>query len=150
MTLSHLCRSVGLLLNPTFIAFLPWTTRAGYIDLLTTILRLDLVDQVSPIQLALRLLIPAGSRLLELPEMSRFVGEFDRNALAWRWSHSDPEMDLLARAALATVTRGQKAGMTRPAIFEQLWNLATGEVLPDQSALLPRAAVPYLNEPWYC
>ena len=30
-----LFREAGLLLNPTFIAFLPWTTRAGYLELLT-------------------------------------------------------------------------------------------------------------------
>ena len=50
------CRQAGLMLAPTFIPFTPWTTRAGYRDLLHTLVELDLVDQVSPVQLGLRLL----------------------------------------------------------------------------------------------
>jgi radical SAM superfamily enzyme YgiQ (UPF0313 family) len=146
----ELCRSVGLLLNPTFIAFMPWTTRAGYLDLLTVIRDLDLVDQVSPVQLGLRLLITSGSRLLELEEVRSLVGEFDRSALAWTWKHPDPAMDDLARAVLLSVARGQKSGRSRRQLFGDIWNLATDEALPDDTSLLPRAAVPYLNEPWYC
>ena len=72
-----LCREVGLNLNPTFVTFNPWITLAGYRDLLSTILELGLVGNVSPIQYAIRLLIPRGSRLLELPLVQEFVGDFD-------------------------------------------------------------------------
>ena len=51
---------------PTFVAFHPWLTLDGYCDLLECLQDLDLVDHVAPIQLAIRLLIPRGSRLLEL------------------------------------------------------------------------------------
>ena len=145
-----LCRSEGLLLNPTFIAFLPWTTRASYVDLLSTIRKLDLVEQVSPVQLGLRLLIPVGSRLLELDDVRRVVRHFDEGALAWRWSHPDPEVDQLSKAVLAAVKRGQQAGRSRREIFADVWETATGEQLREDADLLPRAAVPYLNEPWYC
>ena len=63
-----LCRAAGLTLVPTFVAFHPWLTLEGYCDLLDTIAELDLVEHVAPIQLAIRLLIPEGSRLLELEE----------------------------------------------------------------------------------
>lgn len=145
-----LCRSTGVLLNPTFIAFLPWTTRAGYLDLLSVIRELDLIAQVSPIQLALRLLIPFGSRILELADVREIVGGFDPAALAWKWSHPDPAVDQLAHAALATVSRGRQSGNPRHAVFADLWHLAAGEPLPGGHDLLPRAAIPYLNEPWYC
>src|SRR6185295_18932259 len=56
-----LCREAGVTLVPTFVAFHPWLTPASYCELLDTIERLDLVEHVSPIQLAIRLLIPAGS-----------------------------------------------------------------------------------------
>src|SRR3989441_9257642 len=61
-----LFREVGLALNPTFVTFTPWTTLQGYLDLLALFYDLDLVENISPIQYAIRLLIPAGSRLLEL------------------------------------------------------------------------------------
>lgn len=145
-----LCRSTGLLLNPTFIAFMPWTTRDGFLELLNVIHDLDLVDQVSPVQLGLRLLITERSRLLELEEIRGLVREFDRNALAWTWKHPEPGMDDLARAILFAVAWGQKAGRSRRQIFEDIWQLATDQPVPDDRNLLPRAAVPYLNEPWYC
>ena len=44
-------------------AFTPWTTLAGYCELLAALDRLDLVEHVAPMQLMIRLLIPEGSRL---------------------------------------------------------------------------------------
>ncbi len=58
VTAVRLMREAGLTLSPTFVTFTPWTTRAGYRELLELLLDLDLVDQVAPIQLAIRLLIP--------------------------------------------------------------------------------------------
>ena len=60
----ELCREVGLGFVPTFIAFTPWTTIAGYRELLRVLADEGLAASVAPVQLALRLLIPAGSRLL--------------------------------------------------------------------------------------
>ena len=60
-----LCRAAGIALAPTFVPFTPWTTREGYRALLSNVARLGLVDHVAPIQFAIRLLVPAGSRLLE-------------------------------------------------------------------------------------
>src|SRR5215510_875863 len=74
-------RQVGLVLVPTFVAFTPWITLSGYQDLLETIALLDLVENVPSVQLAIRLLIPAGSYLLKLPEVREIVGPFDEAAL---------------------------------------------------------------------
>jgi hypothetical protein len=40
----ELCRDVGLTLAPTFVAFTPWTSVHGYLDLLAAIADLDLVE----------------------------------------------------------------------------------------------------------
>ena len=95
VTATDLFRKAGLVLAPTFVAFHPWMTLAGYVDLLATIADLDLVEHVSPVQLAIRLLVPAGSRLLELPEARAAIGEFDEAALSHRWVHPDPSVDQL-------------------------------------------------------
>ncbi len=73
----RLFRSVGLVLSPTFVPFTPWISLEGYRDLLAALADLDLIEHVAPIQLAIRLLIPAGSRLLELPEVRDLAGDFD-------------------------------------------------------------------------
>ncbi len=84
----ELTRSHGLTLSPTFVAFTPWTSQEGYLDLLRAIRELDLIENVAPIQLAIRLLIPAGSKLLELEALH--VEPFDPAALSYRWQHPDP------------------------------------------------------------
>ncbi len=64
-----LTRAIGLPLSPTFIPFHPWTTLASYRDFLRTLAECGLTSQITPIQLAIRLLIPEGSLLMELPEV---------------------------------------------------------------------------------
>lgn len=151
-----LCREVGLVLVPTFVAFTPWITLEGYEDLLETLANLDLIEHVSPIQLAIRLLIPAGSRLLELPDVRAIAGPFNEAALSYRWTHPDPRVDVLQRNIEQMVLRESAGGASRRQIFHQAWTLVQqamdhqGKLLSDMSPCLPRAAVPYLNEPWYC
>jgi radical SAM superfamily enzyme YgiQ (UPF0313 family) len=146
-------REIGLALQPTFIAFTPWTTRAGYFELLRAIRDLDLVENVAPVQLALRLLVTSGSRLLELDDVRGVLGAFDSAALVYPWRHPAAEVDALADRVFRLVHYQQKQGRTRASIFASLWGLAAdpdAEPLPENFHLLPRTAVPYLNEPWYC
>ena len=139
-------RALDLSLAPTFIAFTPWTTIASYREFLRTLLELNLVANVSPVQLALRLLIPAGSRLLELEDIRAVVHGFDAPGLLHRWKHPDPAVDELSNAALkVAATQG-----SRPEVFAKIWELAHGSRLPDEFDLMPRATIPYLEEPWYC
>ena len=145
-----LLRHHDLTMNPTFIAFMPWTTRSGFRELLAALRELDLVDQTSPMQLALRLLITSGSRLLELEEIRSVAGPFNQESLAYPWKHTDSSVDELGSNAMRLVTAGQREGQSRRRIFARLWSLVSEERLPDEFELLPRATVPYLNEPWYC
>ena len=147
--LAPVMREAGLALAPTFVPFTPWTTREGYRDLLRLIARLDLVENVAPIQLAIRLLIPAGSRLLELPEVQALAGPFDRQSLVNPWRHPDPELDRLSRELQDLVKRQDAAGATRTETFARIWAVANDEKPPDFH-LPARAAIPYLTEPWYC
>ncbi len=152
----ELFREVGLWLAPTFVAFTPWTTPRGYCELLERLAELDLVEQVAPIQLAIRLLIPAGSRLLQLAEIREMIGAFDEARLVYPWRHSDPRVDELCETVQERVARGQKNGDTRWGIFERVWKLAHEMAslpvppIPVGDELMARAAVPYLTEPWYC
>ena len=141
-----LTREYGLTMAPTFVAFTPWTTREGYLDLLRTIRDLDLTGSVAPIQLAIRLLIQAGSKLLELGDLD--VGQFDAAALTYPWKHPDPAMDRLCSDLTRLIRAGDKKGLSRVEIFAAIWEKAFGE-FPDFH-LPDRATIPYLSEPWYC
>ncbi len=143
---SHM-RALGLALQPTFIAFTPWTTLDSYGELLRTLAALDLVEQVSPLQLALRLLITAGSRLLELEEIRQVAGQFDSKALVYPWKHSNPEMDALATRVFRLVSEQLARKQPRAEIFNAVCQLAGVEGAAVQSK---GVETPFVDEPWYC
>ena len=145
------CQLIGLTLSPTFVAFTPWTTLASYTMMLREIERLSLVPAVSPIQYAIRLLIPHGSRMLELPDVRACVTGFNPASLAHTWRHADPRVDALQQDLERLV--GSRLNAPREEVFADVWDLAyasAGATPPMRQPLLSRAAVPYLNEPWYC
>lgn len=161
----QLFRTEGLALQPTFVPFTPWTTPEQYLDLLRLIAEQGLVEAVPPIQLAIRLLIPAGSRLLELDEVRALVAPFDEAALVYPWKNADPRVDALCDEVQEIVRASDKLKRARAKTFERIWQAAAqtaaGETASQRGAsketplwkmpvLLSRAAVPYLNEPWYC
>ena len=140
-----LCRDAGLALAPTFVPFTPWTTPAGYADLLGTVRRLELVEAVAPIQLAIRLLVTAKSALLELPDITESLLPFDPTSLTWPWRHAAPGVDALQRDVMALVS--SMAGEPRAAVFEGIERLAG---VAGAQARVPRETPPYLTEGWYC
>ena len=144
-----LARATGLPLAPTFIPFHPWTTMESYRAFLRTLVDLDLGTQIAPIQLAIRLLIPEGSLLLELPEVRQLVGLFDPRALYYPWRNPDPALDALCAKLQDTIKGEEKRRTPRGEIFRQIWDLAQAGEFPD-IPLASRATIPYLTEPWYC
>ena len=147
-------REVDLALNATFVAFTPWTTLHGYLDFLHTVAELSLVDSIASIQYAVRLLVVAGSRLLELPEVADLVDDFDENALAYPWAHPDPKVDELHHDLLTTIQRGQSEDRSRREIFSDIWeraHAASGaEGLPALADVGDLSTIPFFTEPWFC
>ncbi|OFW21433.1 MAG: radical SAM protein [Acidobacteria bacterium RIFCSPLOWO2_02_FULL_65_29] len=146
-----LCRDAGVTLQPTFVAFHPWTTIESYCELLDIIEGLDLVDHVAPIQLAIRLLVPEGSRLLDVEALRVLVDAFDPTTLTYRWVHVDPRVDVLQRDVAAIV--GRRLVSDRRVVFDEISAVAheragLPRVAPRASS--ERAFVPYRDEPWYC
>jgi radical SAM superfamily enzyme YgiQ (UPF0313 family) len=151
-------RDAGIALNPTFVTFTPWTTLEGYVEFLRTLADLDLVDNMSAVQYAIRLLIPSGSKLLELAEVRDLVGPFDDRELVYPWRHPEPAVDILFDRIVWIVEQGQANGLTRVEIFNEVWS-ATNEAAGIETRPLvdaftddvpDRVTVPYLTEPWYC
>jgi hypothetical protein len=151
----ELCRRAEITLEPTFLPFTPWTTFEQLLDLFAQLQRLDLVEAVGPIQLAIRLLITAGSRLLDLEEIRNLVGPFDAKALVYPWKHANPAVDELSEQLQNVVAESEKLRRSRSAIFDMMWRAVREAANVDseyraQPVLAARATVPYLSEPWYC
>ena len=147
---AELFRTHGLTLAPTFIPFTPWTSVAGFRELLDTIAGLGLAENVAPVQWGLRLLITSGSRLLELRDVQNLIQDFDARALTYPWRHANPEVDALSERVSAIVRAGVTARKTRSEIFYEVWEAAYDRSVPEDYRLLPRTVIPFLEEPWFC
>jgi radical SAM superfamily enzyme YgiQ (UPF0313 family) len=147
-------RELGMTLHPTFVPFTPWTTLEGYLDLLRVIEEQGVIENVAPIQLGIRLLIPEGSRLLELEEIRRVIGPFDAASLTYPWRNGDARLELLSETVQDIAADGERQKESRQATFERIWkaaHVAAGIAPPAvRTTIAPSAGVPFLSEPWYC
>ena len=123
-------------------------TLAGYLELLNVIAELELIRSVALVQLTIRLLIPPGSRLLELSEARALVGPLDEAALVYPWSNPNPEADTLHTQVRALVQQG--ATKPNDQIFGEIWKLAherAGRRIPFVPGMGARVAPAQLSEP---
>lgn len=146
--------SLGMTLHPTFVPFTPWTTLESYLDLLKVLHEESLIENVAPIQLGIRLLIPEGSRLLEVETVHNLVGSFDSQSLVYPWKNADRRLDQLSELVQQIASAADLQKESRSKTFVRIWKAAheiAGKHIPP---LLPEskqaAAVPFLSEPWYC
>jgi radical SAM superfamily enzyme YgiQ (UPF0313 family) len=149
----RLLLEAGIALAPTFVAFTPWTTLEGYLRLLRRIVELRLVENVPPVQLSIRLLVPQGSHLFNLPGFDARVKPFDSAMLGYPWVHPDPRVDQLQKKLQQYVARADTEVLPRRDVFQQVWTLAhqaAGKVPPKLADNSLGEPIPRLSEPWYC
>jgi radical SAM superfamily enzyme YgiQ (UPF0313 family) len=150
-------REAGVDLRPTWVAFTPWTELRDYEEFLDFVEAEGLVDQIDPVQYSLRLLVPAGSLLLESPAAMRaYLGAFEPESFSYRWTHPDPRMDRLHEAVAREIAAAAELGEIAAQAFDRV------RALVDQLGGRPpragiagtldpgRARPPRLSEPWFC
>lgn len=148
-----LLRTTGIALAPTFVAFTPWTTLENYLELLSHVVDLQLIEAVAPVQLSIRLLVPAGSCILEIDSIADRIGAFDPQLLGHPWSNPDARVDALQQQVQAWVSRAEAEGLPRAQIFAGIWKLAheqAGLPVPPLELQHSGQPVPRLSENWYC
>jgi len=147
-----LTREAGIALAPTFVSFTPWTTLEGYIALLERLVELQLVESVPPVQLTIRLLVPEGSYLLQLPGFKEKLLAFDPALLGYPWIHPDPRVDRLQQNLQAEVARCEQRGVARREVFAAVWRMAHEAAARPAPKLAGNlgSPIPRLSEPWYC
>lgn len=112
--------------------FTPWTSLEGYADLLQLIADLNLVSSVSPVQFAIRLLLPKGSLLLECPEIKERIVGFDERTQCPKWLRRDARMDELHLRVDRVVRDSAKRRVTREEAFEGILEVVSE--IPDWEA----------------
>ena len=150
-----LVAAAGITLRPTWVAFTPWTTAESFLDLLAFVEEQGLINNVQPVQYALRLLVPPGSPLIGVLESQRRLGRFDDEGLTFTWSSADPRLDAL-QADIATLVETASSVDEEPyeMTFAQVKRAALrtlrGEDRPVTVAPQRRQSVPGLTEAWFC
>jgi hypothetical protein len=146
--------SAGIAMQPTLVAFTPWTTLDDYLGLLDFVQEHDLARHVPPIQLSVRLLVPPRSALLADPDNAGLFAEPDPAAFTYRWRHPDPRMDRLQREVsrlveLATAAQ-QSPEDTHRQIRELACAIAGRPAPPAPVRVRARPRPPRLTEDWFC
>jgi radical SAM superfamily enzyme YgiQ (UPF0313 family) len=142
----------NLPVQPTFVAFTPWTTLDDYLTMFAWIRARGLVYHIPVVQYAIRLLIPPKSALLNDPDPASWLGPLDPENFGYTWAHPDPRMDVLYREISTLVE--QLADVDPCAAFEAVeqaaYNIAgrTAPPHPGRERSLPPP--PRLTEDWFC
>ena len=151
-----LAEAAGIALRPTWVAFNPWASLEDYLQQLAFIERHALIGHVAPLQLALRLLLPPGSALLEPLREQGLLGDYDIEALTYRWRPRDPRSDAL-QAELSRIVEADAHAPSPPPAHETFARIQAAALdaagLPPRegaSPAEPRHAVPGLSESWFC
>lgn len=151
----RVCDDAGIALRPSLLPFTPWTTLEDYLELLEFIEEEELIEHVDPVHLSIRLLIPPGSALLEVPELRPYLGPLDEANFTYTWRHPDPRMDELQQAVAELAERATREGWdpytTFAAIRALAWETA-GKQPPSEPPRRrrKRPAPPRLTESWFC
>ena len=143
-TALDLTERAGIALRPTWLPFTPWTSPDQFLALLEFVESRRLVDLTPPVQLGLRLLVPADSPLVEPMRAMGSLTSYDEDGLTWNWRHEDPSMDTLQAEIAALAERQASFAEIKQAACQALGRAPW----PDHPA--PHVHRPGLTEDWFC
>lgn len=145
-----LLRESGIEVRPSWLPFMPWTTVRDVADILHFVVDHDLIGNVDPVQYSIRLLLPEGSLLLDVPEIEPFLGRYDPRKLTYGWTAADPDTVGLQTdlARLAEQGTGRQIGDVFFDIWEKVHSYLPGVHQPIEVGSVQGR--PRLTEPWFC
>lgn len=150
-------RRAGIEPRPSLLPFTPWSSVGTIARVFDFVVDHDLVGTVDPVQLSIRLLIPTGSLMLELDELTPLLEGYDDAALTWRWRAADPAVDALQERLAKIAADAADTGAPRRSTFvamraEVLAALGTADPAraAEQDVTEDLVDGPGLSEPWFC
>jgi radical SAM superfamily enzyme YgiQ (UPF0313 family) len=151
--------SAGIALRPTWVAFTPWTTAESFLDLLAFVEDNGLVNNVQPVQYALKLLLPPGSPLSDVIAGHGRLKPFDEAGLTFNWTNPDPRLEALQRELASVVEADAAPGgdgnatpyeVTFAKVKRAALKALAGIDAPASVAPQPLKQLPGLTEAWFC
>ena len=159
-TVVGLARAEGIELRPSLLPFTPWTTREDLVEIFDFVASHDLIWNLDPVQLSIRLLLPPGSLVLreEDPALLGRLGALDEASLGTSWTAADPLLDEIQQAVASRCEEAAVTDEPPPETFAAARALVF-EALGQRVGPLPGLVVepgppgpsrPRLSEPWFC
>lgn len=147
--------NAGIAMRPSLLPFTPWTTLEDFRELVAFIEEHDLVENVDPVHLSIRLLVPPGSALLDRRESAAWLGPLDDAGFTYRWANPDPRVDELQSAISREVEQSERDGNEPVETFQRIkqlaWNIAGLQPPPVRSTPTRTwRRPPRLTESWFC
>jgi radical SAM superfamily enzyme YgiQ (UPF0313 family) len=155
-TAFEIMERANISLRPSLLPFSPWETLDSYIELLNFFEEHHLIEHIDPVHLSIRLLIPPGSAILDIPDSVQWLGELDAAAYTYRWHHPDPRMDALHQEVSVCVEQAQGCETDPVETFFSIKALALAARNEDfavEQAVQrygERKVLPHLSESWFC
>lgn len=150
----RLCRDAGIDIHPSWMPFSPWTKVDDVLGIFRFLDKHDLLEVTDPVQLSIRLLIPRGSLMLELPEVATAVTEYDPVALTYPWESEDSASDELQRRLAEIASRAADGRHDPLETIVEMWAVtADAAGVAVSEAQIPAGATsgrPRMTEPWFC
>jgi hypothetical protein len=149
-------RAAGLALRPSLVSFSPWNSLEDYLEVLDFVEEHGLIYNVDPIQYAIRLLVPPGSSLLNIPQMIPHIRELDEENFSYVWEHTEPRVDLLQRQVSRIVEEAAHSHEEEQVTFQRIRGLALSVLhggtftSPEVSGTPQGPRSPRLTESWFC
>ncbi len=147
-------REAGLVVRPSWLPFTPWTEISDLDDIFSFIADQDLMGATDPVQMGIRLLVPEGSLVLDIPgARGEILGSYDFSTLSYTWESLHPAVDELQRSVLALAEQGSRGEMDPRQTLHAQWSAARRAIRrppPSVDEVDWGESVPGLTESWFC
>lgn len=147
-------RAHGIDIRPSWMPFVPWTAPDHVAGIFEFIAAHDLLGTTDPVQLSIRLLIPRGSLMMEIGEVTRAVGDYDSELLSYRWESLDPRSDELQLQLAQRAENAAAAGEDPVDTLIAMWGDVIDACGRDRREIVVPGDIsrerPRLTESWFC
>tara|TARA_B100001173_G_scaffold18144_1_gene14601 strand:+ start:255 stop:1598 length:1344 start_codon:yes stop_codon:yes gene_type:complete len=146
----EISQDFGIDIRPTWMPFSPWTELNDLSNIVKLIEKYELRETVDPIQLTIKLLIPKHSLIIKKPEINKYLGNYEKNSLSFKWEYENNDVEKLQSSLFDFILNNselddhkQYLGMVN--IIEKCTDT---KLLTNSSYDFKN--VPKLSETWFC
>ena len=146
----EISQDFGIDVRPTWMPFSPWTELNDLLNIVNLIEKYKLRETVDPIQLTIKLLIPKHSLIIKKPEINKYLGNYEKNSLSFKWEYENNDVEKLQSSLFDFILNNSELNEHK----QYLGMVNIIEKCTDTKLLTNSSYdfknVPKLSETWFC